>query len=119
MRELRGCWSRYFLTVFFDSPTSTASTTSPLSAYSRFTLSTYGASSWQNPHHVAQNSSRTTFPLIESFVNFSPSIVLALNRGAGSLALGPAHTQTAARRNTLAKLPVQMSFFASIRGNVP
>src|SRR5262249_3580855 len=45
------------------------------------------------PHHVVQNSRRTTFPLTESFENLSPSVVLAVNRGARSLARGPARVQ--------------------------
>src|ERR1700738_2667811 len=100
MREVRRCWSRYFLTVFLDSATSTARTINPLSPNSLLTLSTNPDSSKQYTHHVVQNSSRTTFPLTESFVNFSPSIVLALNRGARSLVFGPANTEIAeAKKN--------------------
>src|SRR5260221_10011816 len=84
MRVVRGCCSRYFLTVFLDSPTLMVRTSNPLSPYSRLILSTNGASVKQYGHHVVQNSSRTTLPLVVSFVNFSPSIVLALNLGARS-----------------------------------
>src|SRR6266849_6285120 len=83
--QLRGCSSRYFLTVFLDSPTLTASTMRSLPANSRLILSTKGASTAQKLHHVVQNSKRTTFPLIEALENFSPSVVVALKRGAGSL----------------------------------
>src|SRR6266850_2462047 len=38
-------------------------------------------------HHVVQNSSSTTFPLMEPLLNFSPAVVVALKRGANSLAL--------------------------------
>src|SRR4051812_26468585 len=38
-------------------------------------------------HQVVQNSSSTTFPLMEPLLNFSPAVVVALKRGAGSLAL--------------------------------
>src|SRR3979411_1352298 len=99
MREVRGCWSRYFLTVFLDSATSTARTINPLSPNSFLTLSTNPDSSKQYTHHVVQNSSRTTFPLTDSFVNFSPSIVLALNRGAASFVLGPATAARAVKNN--------------------
>ena len=45
------------------------------------------------------NSSSTTLPLMESLVNFSPVVVVALKRGAGSLSLGPARAQIQARNN--------------------
>src|SRR6266436_2040349 len=91
--QLRGCWSRYFLTVFLDSPTSMARRISPLVASSWPILSTKEASLAQKPHQVVQNSRRTTFPLMFSLVNFSPVVVMALKRGAGSLSLGPARAQ--------------------------
>src|SRR5215471_2711539 len=83
-RQVRGCASRYFFTVFFDSPTLIASTVSPLSENSCESFSTSGASSSQKWHQVVQNSSRTTLPLIEALSNLSPSRLRALNRGAGS-----------------------------------
>src|SRR6267378_5144432 len=95
--QLRGCCSRYFLTVFLDSPTSMASKIRPLSASSWPILSTKAASSAQKPHQVVQNSRRTTLPLMVSLVNFSPVVVMALKCGAGSLSLRPASAQTAAR----------------------
>src|SRR6266568_1922591 len=95
--QLRGCCSRYFLTVFLDSPTLMASKMSPLSASSWPILSTKAASSAQKPHQVVQNSSRATLPLMESLVNFSPVVVVALKRGADSLSLGLASAQNAAR----------------------
>src|SRR5215470_13251162 len=88
--QSRGCCSRYFLTVFLDSPTSIARRTRPLGASSLPILSTNAASSAQKPHQVVQNSRRTTLPLIESLENFSPEVVVALKRGAGSLSLEPA-----------------------------
>src|SRR5712692_6420135 len=97
--QLRGCSSRYFLTVFLDSPTLMARRISPLSASSWLILSTKAASSAQKPHQVVQNSRRTTLPLMESLVNFSPVVVVALKRGAGSLSLGPARAQSAERIN--------------------
>src|SRR5579863_2064829 len=100
MRVLRRCSSRYFFTVFLDSPTLIVRTISPLPPYSRLILSTNGASTKQYGHHVVQNSSRTTLPLVVSFVNFSPSMVLALKRGAGSFALGAACTQRDAKSDT-------------------
>src|SRR5271166_2604482 len=84
MRQLRGFCSRYLFTVFFDSFTSTASTTSPWSRNSLSKLSTSGCSRRQYGHHVVQNCSRATWPFSESLVNFSPAVVLALKRGAGS-----------------------------------
>src|SRR5882672_1796027 len=103
--QLRGCCSRYFLTVFLDSPTSMARRMRPLSASSWPILSTKAASSAQKPHQVVQNSSRTTFPLMESLVNFSPLVVVALNRGAGSLSLEPATRAIAARSKAHASAP--------------
>src|SRR5713226_1825352 len=97
--QLRGCCSRYFLTVFLDSPTSMARRMSPLPASSWPILSTKAASSAQKPHQVVQNSRRTTLPLMESLVNFSPVVVVALKRGAGSLSLGLAKTQRTASNN--------------------
>src|SRR5258708_8888317 len=95
--QLRGCCSRYFLTVFLDSPTSMARRMRPLLASSRPILSTKAASSAQKPHQVVQNSRRTTLPLMESLVNFSPVVVMALKCGAGSLSLGTAKAKTAER----------------------
>jgi len=46
-----------------------------------------GTSSTQNLRQVVQNFNRTIFPLTELLLNRSPSIVLALNRVAGSLPL--------------------------------
>src|SRR5579859_2180885 len=61
--------------------------------------STKPASCRQKPHHVVQNSSSTTLPFNEALLNFSPRVVVALNRGAGSLGLvlpstGPAVVQS-------------------------
>src|SRR5438477_4543440 len=98
--QLRGCCSRYFLTVFLDSPTSMARRIRPLLASSWPILSTKAASSAQKPHQVVQNSRRTTLPLMFSLLNFSPVVVVALKRGAGSLSLGLASAQTEARINT-------------------
>src|SRR5260221_1895627 len=56
--QLRGCCSRYFLTVFLDSPTSMARRMRPLPASSWPILSTKAASSAQKPHQVVQNSRR-------------------------------------------------------------
>src|SRR3979490_3007767 len=95
--QLRGCCSRYFLTIFLDSPTSIARRISPLTANSWPILSTKAASSAPKPHQVVQNSRRTTLPLMESLVNFSPVVVVALKRGAGSLSFGPARAQIEAR----------------------
>src|SRR5712691_2692327 len=95
--QLRGCCSRYFLTVFLDSPTSMARRMRPLSASSWPILSTKAASSAQKPHQVVQNSRRTTLPLMVSLVNFSPVVVMALKRGAGSLSLGAARAQREAK----------------------
>src|SRR5438132_6812041 len=95
--HLRGCCSRYFLTVFLDSPTLMARRISPLLASSWPILSTKAASSAQKPHQVVQNSRRTTLPLIVSLLNFSPVVVMALKRGAGSLSLVAARAKTAAR----------------------
>src|SRR5204862_2366908 len=86
--QLRGCCSRYFLTVFLDSPTSMARRIKPLPARSWPILSTKAASSAQKPHQVVQYSRRTTLPLMVSLLNFSPVVVVALKRGAGSLSLG-------------------------------
>src|SRR5229473_2724137 len=69
--QLRGCCSRYFLTVFLDSPTLMARRTRPLPASSWPILSTKAASSAQKPHQVVQNSRRTTLPLMESLEKFS------------------------------------------------
>src|SRR5437762_7628115 len=88
--QSRGCCSRYFLTFFLDSPTSMARRISPLGASSLPTLSTKAASSAQKPHQVVQNSSRTTLPLMDSLLNFSPVVVVAEKCGAGSLSLEPA-----------------------------
>src|SRR5215831_9532769 len=88
--QLRGCCSRYFLTVFLDSPTSMARRIKPLGESSLPILSTKAASSAQKPHQVVQNSKRTTLPLVDSLVNFSPVVVVAEKWGAGSLSLEPA-----------------------------
>src|SRR6266446_659368 len=98
--QLRGCCSRYFFTVFLDSPTSMARRIRPLLASSWPILSTKAASSAQKPHQVVQNSRRTTFPLMVSLLNLSPVVVMALKRGAGSLSLGPARAHTEARIHT-------------------
>src|SRR5260370_86296 len=103
--QLRGCRSRYFLTVFLDSPTLMARRMRPLPASSWPILSTKAASSAQKPHQVVQNSRRTTLPLMDSLVNFSPVVVVALKRGAGSLSLGAASAQRAERINTQAIVP--------------
>src|SRR5229473_8232415 len=116
--QLRGCSSRYFLTVFLDSPTLMARRISPLPASSWPILSTKAASSAQKLHQVVQNSSRTTLPLMESLVNFSPVVVVALKRGAGSLSFGPARAQTAARIKTEKIAARNEMFFAAIGGNV-
>jgi hypothetical protein len=42
---------------------------------------------------------------MESLVNFSPVVVVALKRGAGSLSFGPASAQRAERINTQAIVP--------------
>src|SRR5256712_4889506 len=112
--QSRGCWSRYFLTVFLDSPTSMARRTRPLGESSRPILSTKAASSAQKPHQVVQNSRRTTLPLMESLVNFSPVVVMALKRGAGSLSFGPARAQTAARIRTEKIAARNEMFFAAM-----
>src|SRR5712691_4952332 len=112
--QLRGCCSRYFLTVFLDSPTLMARRMRPLPASSWPILSTKEASSAQKPHQVVQNSRRTTLPLMVSLVNFSPVVVVALKRGAGSLSLGTARAQTAASIRT-EKIAVRNEmFFAAI-----
>src|SRR5512146_879453 len=95
MRQERGCSARYFLTVFFDSPTSIASTTRPLLAYSWSRSSRIDSSLRQYGHHVAQNSSSTTLPLTDAFVKVSPVIVFAVNRGASSGRSEPAKAQMA------------------------
>src|SRR5882724_635327 len=87
MRQVRGFWSRYFLTVFLDSPTLMARTMKSFSVYSWLIFSTNGASARQYPHQVVQNSSRTTLPLMEAFEKDSPEVDLALKRGAGSFGL--------------------------------
>src|SRR6266446_1601838 len=110
--QLRGCCSRYFLTVFLDSPTSIARRMRPLSASSWPILSTKAASSAQKPHQVVQNSRRTTLPLMVSLVNFSPVVVVALKRGAGSLSFGPARAQTVARIRTEKVATRSETFFA-------
>src|SRR5438270_7427901 len=97
MRHARGFSSRYFLTLFFDSFTSMASTTRPFGANSLSMSSTISCSPRQYWHHVAQNCSRTTFPLRESLLNFSPLSVLAENRGAGSRASEAVSVHAAAR----------------------
>src|SRR6266699_3603636 len=97
--QLRGCCSRYFLTVFLDSPTLMARRISPLSASSWPILSTKAASSAQKPHQVVQNSRSTTLPFMDWLVNFSPVVVVALKRGAGSLSLGRARAQIEASNN--------------------
>src|SRR5215469_11282598 len=103
MRVARGLTARYLFTVFFDSPTLTVRTSRPLSLYSLFSLSTMGASSKQYGHQVVQNSSSTTLPLTDSFVNFSPVVVLVLNRGARSRVFGPAYTARLASSRTQEK----------------
>src|SRR5260370_34355742 len=95
--QLRGCRSRYFLTVFLDSPTLMARRTRPLPASSWPILSTKAASSAQKPHQVGQNSRRATLPLMEALENFAPGVVIALKRGAGSLPAGTASAHTVAR----------------------
>src|SRR5258708_3183607 len=112
--QLRGCCSRYFLTVFLDSPTLMARRTRPLPASSWPILSTKAASSAQKPHQVVQNSRRTTLPLMESLENFSPVVVMALKRGAGSLSLGPASAQTVARNRTEKIAARNEMFFAAM-----
>src|SRR5438445_13324440 len=97
--QLRGCCSRYFLTVFLYSPTSMARRIKPLPARSWTILSTKAASSAQKPHQVVQNSRRTTLPLMFSLLNFSPDVVVALKRGAGSLSFRPANAHREARIN--------------------
>src|SRR5260370_3361212 len=114
--QLRGCRSRYFLTVFLDSPTLMARRRRPLGASSWPILSTKAASSAQNPHQVVQNSRRTTLPLMESLVNFSPVVVVALKRGAGSLSLEAAKAQRAARSNVQARVIRPGRVGAMIRG---
>src|SRR6266481_8454450 len=98
--HLRGCCSRYFLTVFLDSPTLMARRISPLSASSWPILSTKTASSAQKPHQVVQNSRSTTLPLMDSLVNLSPVVVVALKRGASSLSFEAARAQREARSRT-------------------
>src|SRR5215467_14318985 len=88
--QSRGCCSRYFLTVFLDSPTSIARRIRPLGASSLPILSTKAASSAQKLHQVVQNSKSATLPLIDALVNFSPVVVVAEKWGAGSLSLEPA-----------------------------
>src|SRR5258708_39884761 len=71
--------------------------TRPVPASSWAILSTKAATSAQKPHQVVENSRRTTLPLMVSLVNFSPVVVMALKRGAGSLSLGSARAQKEAR----------------------
>ena len=56
-----GCCSRYFLTVFLDSPTSIARRRRPLAASSLPILATKAASSAQKPHQVVQNFEERDF----------------------------------------------------------
>src|SRR6266478_595378 len=112
--QLRGCCSRYFLTVVLDSPTLMARRTRPFAASSWPILSTKAASSAQKPHQVVQNSRRTTLPLMESLENFSPVVVMALKRGAGSLSLVAASAQTAARSKTEKIAARKEMFFAAM-----
>src|SRR5258708_17525571 len=104
-RVLRGCWSRYFLTVFFDSPTLMVSTTRPLAENSSFNCSTSGASWRQYPHHVVQNSRSTTLPLRELLLKLSPVVVVALKFGAASLGFGPALIPKAMRTSPQRTVP--------------
>src|SRR5258708_5736009 len=113
--QLRGCNSRYFLTVFLDSPTLMARRMRPFAASSWPILSTKAASSAQKLHQVVQNSRRTTLPLMESLENFSPVVVMALKCGAGSLFLRPASAQTAARSRT-EKIAERNEMFLAARG---
>src|SRR6266853_1778628 len=112
--QLRGCCSRYFLTDFLDSPTLMARRMRPFAASSWPILSTKAASSAQKPHQVVQNSRRTTLPLMESLVNFSPVVVMALKWGAGSLSLGPARVQTAAKSRKERIAERNEKFFAAM-----
>src|SRR5437879_4621877 len=114
----RGCPSRYFLTVFLDSPTSTASTTRPLALNSLWTSSTRDSSRRQYGHQVVQNCSRTTFPLTDSLLNFSPSSVFAVNRGAGSRS-EPAHAQIAIKAKALNSSLWKVAFGARMKRNIP
>src|SRR5258708_22228585 len=61
--------------------------------------STSNASCSQYLHHVVQNSKRTTLPLIDALLNWSPAVVLARNRGAGCpvSSLAKAHAAAIAR----------------------
>src|SRR5882757_9472804 len=104
-RVLRGCCSRYFLTVFFDSPTLMVSTTRPLAENSSFNCSTSGASWRQYPHQVVQNSRSTTLPLRELLLNFSPAVVVALKFGAASLGFDPALIPKAMRTSPQRTVP--------------
>src|SRR5713226_5626604 len=113
--QLRGCCSRYFLTVFLDSPTLMARRMRPFAASSWPILSTKAASSAQKPHQVVQNSRRTTLPLMESLENFSPVVVMALKCGAGSLSLGTARAQTAAR-SRMEKIAARNGMFFAAMG---
>src|SRR5215472_15358197 len=101
--QSRGCCSRYFFTVFFDSPTSMARRMRPFGASSLPILSTKAASSAQKPHQVVQNSKSTTFPLMEALVNFSPEVVVAEKCGAGSLSLEAAARPRALTSRTAEK----------------
>src|SRR5579864_8984878 len=100
MRQARGCCSRYFLTVFFDSATSIASTISPLPTNSLSIFSTSASSFRQYEHQVVQNSSKTTLPFTDSLLKLSPARVFARKRGAGSFSSSPAKAHTAVRSNT-------------------
>jgi hypothetical protein len=48
---------------------------------------------------VVQKSSSTTFPLTDALLKFSPLVVLAVNRGAGSFPVGPANAHISANIN--------------------
>src|SRR5258705_4141561 len=112
--QLRGCCSRYFLTVFLDSPTLMARRMRPFAASSWPILSTKAASSAQKLHQVVQNSRRTTLPLMESLENFSPVVVMALKCRAGSLFLGPAGGKTPEGSRTGKILKRKERFFAAL-----
>src|SRR6266436_7906774 len=103
MRQVRGYCSKYFLTVFLDSPTLTASTIRSLSVYWWLIFSTNGASTLQKPHQVVQNSRRTTLPLMEALEKVSPVVDLALKRGAGSFCLLLARRAAEAQKAVMTK----------------
>src|ERR1022692_3576272 len=80
--------------------------------------STSEASFSQYLHQVVQNSNRTTLPLTDALLNWSPAVVLARKRGAGCPVSSPAKAQRAISASAMGTRLRRVRVGAPMRRNI-